>query len=47
MVAFILFIYIGYVLSLPNWFFVVCGVMLFFKVIQYGMDLYEKGKSSK
>ena len=43
MLTAILFIIIGVWLKAPAWYFVMCGVMLFLKMLSYGIRMYKAG----
>ena len=37
--------WVGIQLSAPTWFYVLLGISAFAKLISYGIDMYNKGKS--
>ena len=45
MLAIICLWWIGYQLSAPTWFYVLLGINIFLKIMSFGINMYNKGKS--
>ena len=45
MLAIICLWWIGHQLSAPTWFYVLLGINIFLKIMSFGIDMYNKGKS--
>ena len=43
MVVYILLVYLGFLIGVPNWFYWICGIMALLNVISYGVNMYKKG----
>jgi hypothetical protein len=44
MITTILLVFIGAWLNAPGWYFVLCGLSLFTKILIYGIKMYNAGK---
>lgn len=42
-----LLIYVGYLLNVPDWYFWLCGICLFVKIVSLSINMYKKGTESK
>lgn len=47
MITTALIIYLGVLVSAPSWFFWVAGVAEFLSIVNWGLNLYKKGKGDR
>lgn len=45
MIVYALFIYLGIVIGVSNWFYWIVGIIAFVQIVRFGYSLYEKGKN--
>lgn len=43
MLTAILLLYVGSVIQAPTAYFVMCGILIFVRLIQYGISMYKMG----